>query len=136
MIKGRGCREDVEGKGDGQAMVVRCHPALALHVVASSASASRVVTSVLHVLVASFSHVITSCRRLVAWLCRGVIISSSCLSVWWAGKKVGRGCLLCCFKMRSDDERRISVVVRRLVATLLSATWHLVSVLDMSVGGR
>jgi len=136
MIKGRGCREDVEGKGDGQAMVVRCRPALALHVVASSASVSRVVMSVLCVLVVLFSHVVACCCRLVAWLCHGVVISLSCLSAWWAGKKVGRGCLPCCFKMRSDDERRISVVVRRLVATSLSATWHLVSVLDMSVGGR
>jgi len=136
MIKGRGCREDVEGKGDGQAMVVHCRPMLVLHVVASSASALHVVTSALRVLVTSFSHVIVCCRRLVAWLCRGVVISSSCLSVWWAGKKVGRGCLLCCFKMRSDEERRISVVIHRLVATSLSAMWHLVSVLDMSVGGR
>ena len=114
MIKGRGCREDVEGKGDGQAMVVRCRPALALRVVASSASALRVVassasalrvvTSALRVLVALFSHVVACCCRLVAWLCRGVVISSSCLSAWWAGKKVGRGCLLCCFKMRSDNE--------------------------------
>jgi len=77
MIKGRGCREDVEGKGDGQAMVVRCRPVLALRVVASSASASRVVTSALRVLVASFSHVVACCRRLVAWLCHGIIISSS-----------------------------------------------------------
>jgi len=129
MIKGRGCREDVEGKGDGQAMVVRCRPALALRVVVSSASALRV-------LVALFSHVVACCRCLIAWLCRGVIISLSCLSARWAGKKVGRGCLPCCFKMRSDDERRISVVVRRLVATSLLATWHLVSVVDMSVGGR
>jgi len=117
-------------------MVVRCCPALVLRVVASSASASRVVTSALHVLVALFSHVVMCCRRLVAWLCRGVVISSSCLSAQWAGKKVGRGCLPCCFKMRSDDEQRISVVIRRLVATSLSAMWHLVSVLDMSVGGR
>ena len=129
MIKGRGCREDVEGKGDGQAMVVRCCPALALRVVASSASALRV-------LVVLFSHIMACCRRLVAWLCRGIIILSSCLSARWAGNKVGRGCLPCCFKMRSDDERRISVVICRLVATSLSATWHLVSVLDMSVGGR
>jgi len=136
MIKGRGCREDVEGKGDGQAMVVHCCPALALHVIASSASASRVVMSALRVLVASFSHVVACCHRLVAWLCRGVVISSSCLSARLAGKRVGRGCLPCCLKMRSDDEQRISVVVRRLVATSLSATWHLVSVLDMSVGGR
>jgi len=136
MIKGRGCREDVEGKGDGQAMVVRCRPALALHVVMSSASASRVVMSVLRVLVASFSHVVACCHRLVTGLCRGVVISSSCLSARSAGKRVGRGCLLCCLKMRSDDEQRISVVVRRLVATSLSATWHLVSVLDISVGGR
>ena len=136
MIKGRGCREDVEGKGDGQAMVVRCRPALVLCVIASSASASHVVTSALHVLVASFSHVVACCCRLIAWLCRGIVISSSCLSARWAGKKVGRGCLPCCFKMRSDDERRISVVIHHLVATSLSATWHLVSVLDMSVGGR
>ena len=53
-----GCRKDVEGKGDGQAMVVRCRPMLALRVVTSSASALRVVTSALRVLVASFSHVI------------------------------------------------------------------------------
>ena len=77
MIKGRGCREDVEGKGDGQAMVVHCCPALALHVIASSASASRVVMSALRVLVASFSHVVACCHRLVAWLCRGVVISLS-----------------------------------------------------------
>jgi len=77
MIKGRGCREDVEGKGDGQAMVVRCRPTLVLCVIASSASASHVITSALRVLVASFSHVITCCRRLIAWLCRGVVISSS-----------------------------------------------------------
>ena len=50
MIKGRGCREDVEGKGDGQAMVVRCCPALALSVIALSALASCVITSALHVL--------------------------------------------------------------------------------------
>jgi len=98
MIKGRGCREDVEGKGDGHAMVVHCRPALALHVVASSAS-------VLRVLVVSFSHVVAYCRRLVAWLCRGIVISSSCLSAQWARKKVRRGCLPCCFKMRSDNER-------------------------------
>ena len=71
MIKGRGCREDVEGKGDGQAMVVRCHPALAL----------RVVTSALRVLVASFSHIVMCCHCLVAWLCHGIIISSSCVVV-------------------------------------------------------
>jgi len=105
MIKGRGCREDVEGKGDGQAMVVRCRPMLALRVVTSSASALRVVTSALRVLVASFSHVIVCCHCLVVWLCCGIVISSSCLSARWAGKKVGRGCLPCCFKMRSDDER-------------------------------
>jgi len=65
MIKGRGCREDVEGKGDGQAMVVRCCPVLALHVVTSSASVLHVVMSALRVLVTSFSHVIISSSRVV-----------------------------------------------------------------------
>jgi len=80
MIKGRGCREDVEGKGDGQAMV-RCHPALALHVVALSASALCVITLALHVLVASFSHVVMCCHCPIMWLCRGIIISLSCVLV-------------------------------------------------------
>jgi len=48
-----GCRKDVEGKGDGQAMVVRCRPALALRVVASSASALRVLVASSCVVVAS-----------------------------------------------------------------------------------
>ena len=79
MIKERGCRVDVEGKGDGQAMVVCCCPALVLHVVVLSAL--HVVTSALHVLVMSLSHVIACCHRLVAWLCCGVIILLSCVLV-------------------------------------------------------
>ena len=106
MIKGRGCREDVEGKWDGQAMVVHCHPALALCVVTLSALALCVVTSVLHVLVTSFSHIIACCHRLVMWLCRGIIILSpvslSCLSAWWAGWEGGAYHVV--FKIRSDDE--------------------------------
>ena len=93
MIKGRGCREDVEGKGDGQAMVVRCCPALALRVVTSSASASHVITLALHVLVASFSHVVACCRCLIPWLCRGIVLSLS--TVGW--EEGGKGVLTMLF---------------------------------------
>jgi len=129
MIKGRGCREDVEGKGDGQAMVVCCRPVLALCVVALSALVLHVVTSALHVLVASFSHIIT-------WLCHGVIISSPVSQCGGLGRRWEGGAYCVVFKIRSNDEQRISVIIHHLVATSLSATWHLVSVLDMSVEGR
>jgi hypothetical protein len=45
-------------------------------------------------------------------------------------RKVGRGCLPWCFEINNNDQRRISVVVGRLVATSLSATWHLDSVME------
>ena len=47
----------------------------------------------------------------------------------------GKGDGQAMLKIRSDNKQQILVVIRRLVATLLLAMWHLVSVLDMSMGG-
>jgi len=104
MIKGRGCREDVEGKGDGQAMVVHCCPALVLCVIASSVSVLHVIMSALHHFPMWSCVVITSSHGCAVASSYHCPVSLSCLSARWAGKKVGRGCLPCCFKIRSDDE--------------------------------
>lgn len=55
----------------------------------------------------------------------GVVVPSlRCVSERWV-EKVRWRCLPWYFKRKNDNERRIWVVVRRLAATSLSATWHL-----------
>ena len=64
-----------------------------------------------------------------------VVPSPSCVSARWVGTNVGWGYSPWHPKLHNDDERRMSLVVRRLVATSLTATWHLDAMLERSVVG-
>jgi len=64
-----------------------------------------------------------------------VVPSSSCVSARWVGTNVGWGYSPWRPKIHNNDERQMSVVIRRLVATSLTATWHLDAVLEGSVVG-
>jgi len=64
-----------------------------------------------------------------------VVPSSSCVSVRWVGTNVGWGYSPWHPKLHNDDERRMSVIICRLVATSLSVTWHLDPMLEGSVVG-
>jgi len=64
-----------------------------------------------------------------------VVPSPSCVSARWVGMNVGWGYSPWHPKLHNDDERRMSLVVRHLVATSLTAMWHLDAMLERSVVG-
>jgi len=64
-----------------------------------------------------------------------VVPSSSCVSARWVGTNVGWGYSPWHPKVHNDDERQMSVIVRHLVATSPTATWHLDPMLERSVVG-
>jgi len=59
-----------------------------------------------------------------------------CSGGWWGGRREVDGVLTVAHrKIYDDNERRLLVVIRHLVATSLWATWHLDSVSARSVVG-
>jgi len=64
-----------------------------------------------------------------------VVPSPSCVSARWVGTNVGWGYSPWHPKLHNNDEWRMSLIVRCLVATSLTVTWHLDAVLERSVVG-
>ena len=65
-----------------------------------------------------------------------VVPLSSCVSARWVGMNVGWGYSPWHPRVHNDDERRMSVIVRHLVATSPTATWHLDPMLERSGAGE